>query len=69
MPSSDRLCSSTSGNLGSCLAAIRVLESKDIVIIQFNKGYETNYSAHGPVIICNRKQSHYSDRRICEMMT
>ena len=22
-----------------------------------------------PVIICNRKQGHYNDRRICEMMT
>ena len=26
-------------------------------------------SQHDLVIICNRKQGHYSDRRICEMMT
>jgi hypothetical protein len=31
--------------------------------------YETNHSAYVPVIICNRKQCHYNDRRICEMMT
>jgi hypothetical protein len=30
--------------------------------------YETNHPAYGPVAICNRKQGHYSDRRICEMM-
>ena len=31
--------------------------------------YETNQSTYDLVIICNRKQGHYSDRRICEMMT
>jgi hypothetical protein len=36
---------------------------------QFNKGYETNHSAYEPVIIRNSKQGHYSDRRICEMIT
>ena len=36
---------------------------------QSNKGYETNQSTYDLVIICNRKQGHYSDRRICEMMT
>jgi hypothetical protein len=36
---------------------------------QFNNDYGTNHSASEPVIICNRKQGHYSDRRICEMMT
>jgi hypothetical protein len=33
------------------------------------QGYETYHSAYGPVIICNHKQGHYSDRRICEMIT
>jgi hypothetical protein len=33
-----------------------------------NKLYETNNPAYGPVVICNRKQGHYSDRRICEMV-
>ena len=37
--------------------------------LQSNKGYETNQSTYLLVIICNRKQGHYSDRRICEMMT
>jgi hypothetical protein len=36
---------------------------------QSNKDYETNHSVYGPVINCNRKQDHYSDRRICKMMT
>jgi hypothetical protein len=36
---------------------------------QYNKGYETNLSAYGLMIICNRKQGHYNDRGICEMMT
>jgi hypothetical protein len=36
---------------------------------QSNKLYETSHSAYVPVMICNRKQSHYNDRRICEMMT
>jgi hypothetical protein len=31
--------------------------------------YGTNHSVYGPVIICNSKQGHYSDRRICEIMT
>jgi hypothetical protein len=45
--------------------------SKPVWKWQSNKGYETNHSTYGPVIhvICNRKQGHYSDRRICEMMT
>jgi hypothetical protein len=30
--------------------------------------YETNHSAYGSLIICNRKQGHYNDWRICEMM-
>jgi hypothetical protein len=36
---------------------------------EYNKGYETNPSAYGPVINCHRKQGHYSDGKICEMMT
>ena len=35
---------------------------------QSNKLYETNHSAYVPVIICNRKQGHYNDCRICEMI-
>ena len=35
----------------------------------YNKGYETNQSTYDLVIICNRKQGHYSDHRICEIMT
>ena len=31
--------------------------------------YETNQSTYDLAIICNRKHGHYSDRRICEMMT
>jgi hypothetical protein len=42
--------------------------SKPVWKRQSNKGYETNHSACEPVTICNRKQGHYSDRRICEMM-
>ena len=44
-----------------------VKASMDMTV--YNKLYETNHSAYGPVIICNRKQGHYNDRRICEMMT
>jgi hypothetical protein len=36
---------------------------------QSNKEYRTNHSAYGPVIICNHKQGHNSDRRTCKMMT
>jgi hypothetical protein len=36
---------------------------------QSNKEYETNHSAYGPVIICNRKQGYYTGHRICKMMT
>jgi hypothetical protein len=43
--------------------------SKTVWKWQFNKLYETNHSAYGPVIICNCKQGHYNDRRTCEMMT
>jgi hypothetical protein len=43
--------------------------SKPVWKQQSKKGYETNHPAYGPVIICNRKQGHYCDRRICEMMT
>jgi hypothetical protein len=32
------------------------------------KKYETIHSAYKPVIICNRKQGHYSDRSICKIM-
>jgi hypothetical protein len=31
--------------------------------------WETNHSAYGPVIMCNRKQGYYSDCRIRKMMT
>jgi hypothetical protein len=31
---------------------------------QYGNKSETNHSAYGPVIICNCKQSHYSNRRI-----
>jgi hypothetical protein len=43
--------------------------SKKVWKRQFNKGYETNFLAYGPVINCNRKQGHYSDRRIYDMIT
>jgi hypothetical protein len=43
--------------------------SKPVWKGQSNIGYETNHPAYEPVIKCNRKQCHYSDRRICEMMT
>jgi hypothetical protein len=33
-----------------------------------NKRYEMNHSAYVPVVICYRKQGHYSNRRICEMV-
>jgi hypothetical protein len=36
---------------------------------QSNNGYEKKNSAYGPVIICNHKQGHHSDRKICEFMT
>jgi hypothetical protein len=36
---------------------------------QFNEAYETNHSTYGQVIICNGKQVHFSDSKICEMMT
>jgi hypothetical protein len=35
---------------------------------QSNKEYETNNSAYGPVMICDRKVGQNSARRICEMM-
>jgi hypothetical protein len=31
--------------------------------------YETHHPAYKPVIICNRKQGHYNDHKICEIMT
>jgi hypothetical protein len=31
--------------------------------------YDTIHSKYGTVIICKCKQGHYSDRRICQMMT
>jgi hypothetical protein len=43
--------------------------SKTVWKQQSNKGYETDHSAYGPMIIRNPKQGHYSDWRICEMMT
>jgi hypothetical protein len=30
--------------------------------------YETNHPAYGPVAMCNRKQGHYSNCRVCEVM-
>jgi hypothetical protein len=36
---------------------------------QSNKEYDPTHSAYGPVLICNPKQGHYSDRRIWKMMT
>jgi hypothetical protein len=38
------------------------------VMEKSNKAYETNHSAYGPVIICNRKQGHYRDCIICEVI-
>ena len=37
-------------------------------IVNFAILYETNHLAYGPVINCNSKQGHYSDRTICEMI-
>jgi hypothetical protein len=31
--------------------------------------YEKYHSAYEPVIVCNRKQGHYSGSKICKMMT
>jgi hypothetical protein len=42
--------------------------SKRVWKQQSNNGYETNHSAYKPMIVCNRKQRYYSDRRICEIM-
>jgi hypothetical protein len=36
---------------------------------QYGNDSLTNHSAYVPLIICNCIQGHYSDRRICEMMT
>jgi hypothetical protein len=44
------------------------LSSKQVWERQSNKGYETNPSKCDPGIICDRKQSHFSNRRICENM-
>jgi hypothetical protein len=44
------------------------MSSKTVLKRQSNKEYETNHSAYGSVGIRNRKQGHYSDRRICEMI-
>jgi hypothetical protein len=36
---------------------------------QSNKEYETSQSAYWPVIICNRKEGHHSDRRNIKILT
>jgi hypothetical protein len=44
------------------------LLSKPVWKQQYNKEYGTNHSEYKPAIICNRRQRHYSDRNICEMI-
>jgi hypothetical protein len=45
-----------------------VIQTWSVVWLGLNKQYETNHSAYGPVVTCNRKQGHYSDSRIGEKM-